>query len=267
MRAREGEQAVRPNQRQSQARQVGAVLRKRTAAEAVLVPAAQTLGSAARWVCQVSEIPLRLNLPWCCLTGVRMNRYLNQHRRHQQMLLSFSAICKRVLAAPDCLSITDRHEKRWGPSVRTNYSMSSTVQMHPDVRVSDPTFRPVLLARLFVCVTYPACRSLGWIQSISKPGPRTPLKESNTRDQHTIAQKSLDVNVIHARPMLQWALPRKVIYKKKDCPSYDAKCIESLHQVTCLVASGKIREPATIAIELSCPDRISFESMAIGFFS
>ena len=73
VRARRGEQAVRPNQRQSQARQVGAVLRKWTAAEAVLVPAAQTLGSAARWVCQVSEIPLRPNLPWCCLTGVRMN--------------------------------------------------------------------------------------------------------------------------------------------------------------------------------------------------
>ena len=124
--------------------------------------------------------------------------------------------------------------------------------MHPDVRVSDPTFRPVLLARLFVCVTYPACRSLGRIQSIFKPGPRTPLKESITRDQRTIAQKSLDFNVIHARPMLQWALPRRVIHKKKGCPSYDARWIEGLHQVTCLVASGKIREPHTIAIQLAC---------------
>ena len=101
------------------------------------------------------------------------------------------------------------------PSVRTDYSMSSIVQMHPDVRVSDPTFRPVLLARLFVCVTYPACRSLGRIQSIFKPGPRTPLKESITRDQRTIAQKSLDFNVIHARPMLQWALPRRVIFTRR----------------------------------------------------
>ena len=151
------------------------------------------------------------------------------------------------------------------PSVRTDYSMPSIVQMHPDVRVSDPTFRPVLLARLFVCVTYPACRSLGRIQSIFKPGPRTPLKESITRDQRTIAQKSLDFNVIHARPMLQWALPRRVIHKKKGCPSYDARWFEGLHQVTCLVASGKIREPPTIAIQLACPDQISFESMAIDF--
>ena len=59
------------------------------------------------------------------------------------------------------------------------------------------------------------------IQSIFKPGPRTPLKESITRDQRTIAQKSLDFNVIHARLMLQWALSRKGIHKK-GYPSYDA---------------------------------------------
>jgi len=49
----------------------------------------------------------------------------------------------------------------------------------------------------------------------------------------------------------------------------DAICIEGLHQVTmqvtCLVASGKIREPPTIAIQLACPDQISIESMAIDF--
>ena len=64
--------------------------------------------------------------------------------------------------------------------------------------------------------------------------------------------------------MLQWALPRRVIHKKKGCPSY-ARWIEGLHRVTCLVASGKIREPHTIAIQLPCPDQISFESMAIDF--
>ena len=78
-------------------------------------------------------------------------------------------------------------------------------------------------------------------------------------------QKSLDFNAIHARLMLQWALPRRVVTKKKGCPSYDARWIEGLHQVACLVAGGKTREPPTIAIQLACPDEFRIDGFTPSF--
>ena len=139
------------------------------------------------------------------------------------------------------------------PSVRTD--CPSIGQMHTDVscRVFQ-LLRSVLLARPLVCFTHPDM-SQPDIKSCFKPSPQTPLKASAvTRDRRTIEEKSLDFNVTHARLILQWALPRRVIFKKKGCPSYDAGWVEGLHQVACLVASGKIREPPAIAIQLACPD-------------
>ena len=74
--------------------------------------------------------------------------------------------------------------------------------------------------------------------------------------------------VITNRPYDTLYLLRSETHLNKVCtvlPVVDARWIEGLHQVTCLVASGKINEPHTIAIQLACPDQISFESMAIGF--
>ena len=82
-RARAEARDVRPKRR-SQAQLVREDLRKRTATRVALVRSAQTLGLMSRLACQVTKDPLRLNLPWCRLTGVRMNRDLNQHRRCQQ---------------------------------------------------------------------------------------------------------------------------------------------------------------------------------------
>ena len=148
--------------------------------------------------------------------------------------------------------------------------MPSIVQMHPDVRVSDPTFRPAPSpAYLFVSLTQHVA---AWDGSRASSSPvhghlsRSLSRETSARwHRRAWTSTSSMPCQVHARLMLQWALSRRVIYKK-GCPSYDARWIEGLHQVTYLVASGKIKKAPTIAIQLlACPDQISFESMAIDF--
>ena len=101
------------------------------------------------------------------------------------------------------------------------------------------------------------------IQSCFKPSPRPPPKSPHSPELRSLAEKNLEYNATHARLMLQWGLPPRVTKRKKGCPSYDARWLEGLHQVADLVASGKIREPPAIAIQLTCPE----EFMMDGFSS